>query len=622
MLTESLLLLLRALALMLSFSGLCAAVRERLKISRWIASYFVACVIIVMLMLSGMAGFLSVGFWIVYFVGFAGGAYAWILKRRKPDWAMLALLAGFAAWLAWRFLPCPIHHTDDVSHWGLVARYLLENDAFPDGSATIVKFQAYPLGSASFIYYIARTLGSAEGFWMLAQQLLMGLAFLPLMAHIRGNRRWLYPLVPVVYAFLFMRSHVTEGLQVDWLLSFMAFGAIASIAHYRDDLKKAIWVTVPFLAAIVFVKTSGMFFALCAIVALLAVARRCGCPRSRRIAVALSCVAVFSGAYLLWSLHVRAAFPAGLESKHAFSLTAYAAELSSKGAGLILSIASQMLKLLVKPGLHQLGSGAVFVGITAVLTLGCLLIPGQKAQLPRVFRAIFGCVAMYACWYISLFFMYLVSMPAGEASHLASINRYTSTGLTFMVQLGFLLLFAFFGREDLVLSKAIRCVYLAGAVCCAVVLFICLPHSNMAEKLFSRQTGLVPVRRRLTLAQDELKLPADSHVLVFCLQSVPEEDRPYHRTACYVRYDLRTADISMIASGHVSGNPETVYACFCDGQSVCLDSPIDYLEENLDGFDAFILIDRNSEFDEAVRTFLETYEGDTPVVFAYDLESQ
>lgn len=610
-------LLFRALMLGLSFTGLCAAVRNLLKLDRFIAPFVTSCIIIITLMLTGMAGALHAGFIALYAAGFAGCAYVLIILREKPDLPLIGLLILFCAWLAWRFLPCPIYHPDDVSHWGLVARWLLENDALPDGSASIVKFQAYPLGSATFIYYIARTLKNAEGMYTLAQHLLMGLSFLPLLSHIRSNRRWLYPAVPVAYAFLFMRSHVIVGLQVDWLLSFMAFGAIASIAYYRDDLKKALSVTIPFLIAIVYIKSSGMFFAACAVVALLIVAKRCGCRPSRRIVIALGGVILFAGAYLLWTLHVKLAYPAGFDSKHAVSLNAYVKEIASKGSTLIVDIAMQMLWFLVKPGLHQLVSIAVFIAIGAALVLGCLLIPGQRTQLHRVMKTLLGCIAMYLCWYAMLFFMYLVSMPSQEAGELASISRYTSTGLTFMVQLAFLILFAFYGREEAVLGKALRRLYMTIAALCVAGVIICLPHSNMSKKLFDRETELSPVRMRLAAADAQLNLPEESRLLIFCLQNVEKEERSYFRTGFNVRYDLRTPHITILSSGTLDSNPEIVFACIADDEVTLLDSPAEYLAENLDDFDAFILIDEDPLFEAEIRAFLETYEGNTPVVFAY-----
>lgn len=614
--TDTLFLIFRALLLGASFVGLCAALRSLLKLDRFVAPYAASCGVIAVLMLTGMANMLQVGFFALYIAGFLGLIYTYFIRRVKPDFPLIGLLVVFSAALIWRFYACPLHHCDDISHWGLVARTILKNNAFPDVTTPTIKFQAYPVGSAAFIYYICRTLENSEGMYVIAQSFLMGLSFLPMLAHIRGNRRRLYPVAAAAFLFLFQRNQYAVNLQVDWLLPFLALGALAGVTAHRDALSQAAIVAFLSIISIVYIKNSGMFFALCTVLALVWAARRKGWKTSRLIALTAAGIAAFVGAYLLWSLRVKLAFPAGFDSKHAVSASAYAEEIARKGGALAGQIGVSMLKALVIPGIHQLGAILVFIATLTALVLGCCLIPGQKGWLRFAARGTAVSVGIYLVWYVMLYFMYLFSMPEAEAVGLASINRYTSTGLLYMMGMGFLMLFAFYGREDLVLSPAVRRLYLAGAALCVAALAVLFPFSSAKEKLFDRETELLPVRQRLVDAQKQLQLPDGSRIMAFFVNEA--EERPHYLSFYHVKYEFDTADVISIVSGTLDGNPEIVYGQYTHAQPMdWLDDPVERVAQHIDDCDAFILFDCEPEFDQQVREFLETYEGDTPVIFAY-----
>lgn len=142
-----------------------------------------------------------------------------------------------------------------------MARYLLEHDAFPDRSTELVFFQSYPLGSASFLYSVCRAVANREGLYFAAQGFLMGLAFLPLLAHIRQNRGFLAPVAAGLFVYLFKYNHELATLQVDWLLAFLAIGAAASAAACGRGLREMLTAALPACVAMVYVKNSGLFFA-------------------------------------------------------------------------------------------------------------------------------------------------------------------------------------------------------------------------------------------------------------------------------------------------------------------------------------------------------------------------
>lgn len=615
--TESLLLLVRALLLGISFTGLCEAARTRLNLDRFIAPFIAACTVIVVLMLTGMAGFLQAGFFVLYAAGFAGLIYTWLICRMRPAFGVIGLLAVYAALLCVRFINCPLYHVDDFSHWGLVARTVLDHNAFPSAATPSITFQSYPTGTASFIYYVCRTLGNREDLYVVAQLFLTGLAFLPLLAHIRAGRRYLYPVALVFFLFLLQRNHIAVSLRVDWLLPFLGVGGIASVLHYRSDLKKALPIALISAAVCVYIKSSGMFFSVWIIAALAWAARRRG-VRGRRLAgLILTGTSVFIAAYLLWALRVKLAYPAGFESKHAVSLSNYAAELMHKGVAMSLQIAGAMISFLLHPNIHAVTGYGMFIAIAAVLIAGCLLIPGQRPHLKPVLGQLAVIAGSYLLWFVLLFGMYLFSMPEGEALELASIDRYNSTGLLFMMSLASLRLFAFYGREDIAVTGAVRRAYCVGAACCIAGMALLFVISNSMHKWYlSKDTRLLPVRQRLIEVKEAFQLPDNSRVLFFCVNEA--EDREPFLSFYHAKYELRTRDVVELVSGTLEGSDDILYARYRHGQELeWLDDPVTFVAGEIDGCDAFVLIDYEPEFDAQIRAFLETYEGSTPVVFAY-----
>lgn len=614
---DQVLLILRALALCASFGGLCC-LYQRAGINRYIAPAAAASSVIVALMLCGMGGFLSIGWNVLYVLGFIGLIDAHIVRRQRFDWRMLTLLIVFAAWLVWRFYGCYLSYSDDMAHWGIVARYLVEENAFPNAMASMIEFQTYPLGSAAFIYYIVHALKNSEGLYILAQHLLMGINFLPMLAFIKGNKRFLYPLLPIVYIVLFLRINVVSvaGLQVDWLLAFMGFGVIASVMYHRDNVKKALIAAVPMMLALVYIKSSGVFFSVCGLIALMFVAGKNGFGWKRVAGIAIGGAAALGIAYLLWTLHVKLAFPQGFSSKHAVSLTAYVAELSEKGVAVAGTIIRKMAMFLIKPGGHQLTAGLIYMAVTAVLAAGCFLLDGQRKYLRRVMGSMVAVSAVHFLWYVLLLLMYLFSMPAWEAVDLASIDRYTSTSLTCMMMLGCGVFFAFFGREDLQLSKAVRVLYCCTMAIAVIAVIIILPRTSIVEKLNVSEDELVPARQRLQSARQGLALEENSNVLVFCDGNVPEEKRPYYRTRRYVRYELYTNHITLLSTDIGGEVDDYVEITWAEGIKT-LEDPMQYVREHIDAFDAFILLDCDEVFDRDMQEFLREYDGAVPVYRTY-----
>lgn len=604
---------LAALMLALSFIGLCAFARVQLRANRFVAPCLSASAVIVILMLAGMAHILPIGFGLLFFGGLAGLVYAYVIRRARPDWPLIAGFMVFAGALAWRMLGVPLTEWDDLSHWGLVARYLLQTDAFPDATAKAVTFQSYPLGAACFIYYIGKALGNTEGVYLFAQNLLYGLFFLPVFAHIRGNRRILCPALTFAFLLLFRFNRDLTNLFTDWLVAFMGIGAAASVIYERKSLPRAMLAGIPGIIAVAFTKNSGLFFSLTTALLLGWVAYGPEKNKKRFILTAAGALGVGLLFFFLWTMHVRMDFVAGMSSKHAVSLSSYARNAGKKSLISILGIGARMLLALVKPYFFQ-----VFTLLCAIA--GFLMArhtgkgqPDWEAKRQAATRALIACVICYIVWYFLIFLMYVFSMPLSEARRLASCWRYSSTGMVFCLGMELVILMRFY--SDCKLSpKSPGMLAGAAAVCLAVAPFMVEQPASYYSQFVVRNTQYNDLRAGVIRAREEYDLPEDGHYLTFSGgDTISAAVNAYYRAA---KYDLNSLNIDSISRIVEHFGETTDEYTLSVGRQV-VPSPVPFLEEHLDEYDAFLILFQDDEFEGIMDEFMKTYDGSTPIVFIY-----
>lgn len=603
----------RAILLMISFVGLCAAVRTQLKVNRFIAPFAVCCSIITLLMFAGMLRVLAPMFYLIYAAGFAGFIYAYFIRREKPEYGLIAALVIFIAFLVWRFYFCPLYRNDDISHWGLVARHLLKCDAFPDKDTGYVFFQSYPLGAASFIYYIGKTIANTEGIYLVAQELLQGLLFLPVLAHIRENRRQCYCAATALFLLLFSYFRNMVNLQVDLLLAFFGIGMAASTIHYRDNFKKALPIALLGMIAVVYVKNSGLFFAFATALLLGYAAHRCTKKRSAVWLTVLLTLGAAVIAYLLWVLHIRISYPAALDTKHAVSLSAYAAQAESKGFSVIAQICAVYLRTLFSPSFPQACVLAFMAGCAGMMVYGLKKLPAADFSMKKLGGCLGICIGVYALWAVMVLGMYIFSMPTDEALGAASFYRYNGTGTGYMMGLTGILFFNLMSRRNARALPGMRLLQIASlafVLCFAVMCCMDLTGVPFAGRIFERNTSLSMPRKGLVAAHAEYALPQEGTYLVYCRgddPSIGPFNEYYH-----VKYEFETTNIHMIAEKdglYLAGTREV--------QDYYTDI-IPFLREVIDQCDAMLVMDESPAFQAQLSAFLESYEGDTPVIYTYE----
>lgn len=608
--------LFRAVLIFISFSGLCAAVHKGLKLNVFIAPYVTVCGIIIALMFAGMLRILEPVFWLLYAAGFAGALYAILTPPRRISglgWTLIVAAVAYIAFLIWRFYLCPLASNDDISHWGLVSRHMLRHNCLPDKNAPYVFFQSYPAGSPAFIYYICKTIAHNEGIQLVAFNFLLAPLFLPVFSLISSKRkRFGYPIALAFFVFLFHFFRNMISMQVDHLLAFFGIGMIASIAHYRDDLKYALLTAIPGMLAVVYIKNSGMFFACMSVLCLAWNAHRHHAKRSSIFKIILLGTLCFVGAYLLWILHIRLSFPAALETKHAISISAYAEELNTKGGSVVFQILKLLLFKLFEFTYNQALTFIFTLGCAGTIVYGCFAVPACREQFRKYWNAFLLCAAAYGIWYIMLCGMYLFSMPEEEALMAASYWRYNGTGCTYLIGLTGIVFFLFWGRENQPVPKLVSVLPVCGILylVAAVAVYPIPQAQNLIPGMY-RPTTLSNIRRQLKTAREEYQLEDSDKFLIFC-NPTEVYFSVYMNHLYHVKYEFETADILMVAEQD---------GLFLAGSTEDKDFYTDitpFLEETLYERDVLLIMNPSENFESQLDNFLETYTGDIKIIRTYN----
>lgn len=593
--------LVRAALLMLSFCGLCCAVRETLKLNRFLAPYVTVSGIILVLMAAGMLHVLKYGVWLLYIAGWASWIYI-LIRRYKPDLALMLLCALFVVWLGWQLGECKSWHTDDFSHWTLAVDSLLRRDAFPDASEPLITFQSYPMGATVFIYYVTRFLGEGEGLRFVAQNFLCGTLLLTLFAHVKGRRKVMVPLTAAAVVFLYKFNRNFQALQVDWLLSYFGIGIASAMLYYRSDLRRMLIAALPGMAAVSFVKHSGIFFAMVCAVLMVLMVKRLDCSRKKMIWTAVLAAAVPVIAFVLWTVHAKLSYPAALDSKHAVSAAAYAQTASAKSLRLILGTAARMVLKWFRIN---------YAEIFAILfALGCFAVTRMlKRSQPEVSAALgrylLGCLGVFVLWLVMLYAMYIFSMPAAETRKLASYERYMSSGLLFPVGLAVIGLLECFSCGNVRIDGGLKRFGAAAVALCAVTAPMANGYAVYLSCFGRWQVGYPEGRAEIVAARDACDLQPDGSYIAFA------GDGTEARRLCYImKRDLASADVAVVTLAGETGE----YLCTRLSGKEEIEDISAWLADRAKQTDALLILSKADAFEAAVA---QTDADDGWVISAY-----
>lgn len=370
------------------------------------------------LFLAGILNLLVEATWVIWLGGLVLTGLS-IKKKESPVKVMslgIFFFLGLAGYFLLLLYGSEFTHYDNFSHWALAARIVTHQGRFPNYSDTLIEFTSYPLGSASFIFYITETLGSSvEWVQMFAQAILLCGMLVSLFAFARNP---VQALVTAIFSvFLLCGNTAFTDLLVDSLLPIVALSAFAMCIYYGQELRRMLWLVIPYAVFLVSIKNSGIIFVVI-LYGYLWITLRREIPSAKPWLMLLSAPAL---TLLLWQKYVKAMFYQGMMGKHSMSLSYLRSTFQNKTLAEIQDISARMgesVFVVSNPALWLLLFGLLMWMLWKYMT-----------KTPcRDRRNTFAlAVASYVLYQLGTWGMYLFSMPSYEALMLAGYIRYHKT---------------------------------------------------------------------------------------------------------------------------------------------------------------------------------------------------
>ena len=612
-----------------SFFGLCEMTRAMFdeRDRGFHIPLITICLMMCLLMFAGMAGLLFPAWLLLISLGCACAIYFPVIRKRAVHWPTAAVMAGAALMALIVFRGHYYTGNDTVSHWGLVVKYLVRTDHFPDSTADVIYFPSYPVGTGVTLYFFCRLAG-------IHPALLMGLswmggviAVMPMLSMIRKNR-----LVPSVFAALslvclvvIIPSHARRlfTLIVDFLIGQLALGGTCLIRLYRESPRKMMMAVLPVAVGLVFVKSTGIVFGVLLILLVMASSRRSPAKRLL-LSRALPGLLAVGLAFLVWQVHCRLAFHGSGMGKHAVTLENYASTFRGKNARQVLDIAVKMLRRLIH--LRQPWYtvwAAMSAGLAAVV---CFRRQESKPWLFRCLQVVLFSGGVLAAWYVMLFAMYIFSMPLGEAQRLASIQRYECTAIIYA--LGVLAMFAISYLQAVPLPALNRLpggiVFPSMAACALLAIALCAHGPLGADLRYTfdtRQNEYAPI----TSLRVKNHIDDGKRYLVFSKVEPILAGGEYgiqRFRAC--KYEFFSNNITVIYYFSDPQNPfDTRFVAYHPLNAgrrryIEISDISRYLDQSMNQFDYLLVCDKVSEFEEALDAQEESGDTTCKVCFSYD----
>lgn len=401
----------------------------------WITSFWIMTLL---LYLFAMLGYLQTGIYIVTALGlllFVSQMIRRLLHHISGDGLQVHL---FDLWMviggvviALNLHQVSMVHYDNFSHWATIIKFMYFEQRIPGASDTLISFSSYPIGNALFNNYVVNLLGFSTGNMLVAQFIYIWAALLSVFEFLKDKKRVLFSGMICMVITGTMLANVEIGfnnLLVDYVIAVVTIAGIVGIWVYAD---KQPWLQAGhvFLASanLLLIKNSGAFFV--AILLINYLVALCVRPKGlgwsfKRVLRIISRWVVVTGLavtpFLIWIHHVKTTFTS---SKHQLDAAAFSGQLNAEGLAYMREIGQRMLDASLQwQSLSTRGMLFINVGMF-VIWLWLLFLKRRTALLKQLLLL----DVIFVLYYLSIFVMYLVSMPYDEAIVLAGFERYLST---------------------------------------------------------------------------------------------------------------------------------------------------------------------------------------------------
>lgn len=465
-------------------------------------------------------------------------------------------------------------HYDNFSHWAMIIREMIITNKLPNFQSNLILFNSYPPATACFVYFVCKYLGSTEAIMLLGQSILILSSLYTICAFCKKENKVNYIILfGTIFYILVSNIFITE-LLVDTVLPVMGLGALVIILYYNENSKNGLFCSIPILTLLMLVKNSGVFF----VVIDLAVWLRLFIKnngfknifKTKYLLLILLPILV----QIIWTSHTDLVFDNSKMTKHSMSVENYIETVNQKEESDINTIINGMKTRMIN---IKDTDNQVLLLTLAVFIFMIIISRKNKDLRTFIVKMLCLCIITYIFYQISLFGMYMFSMPIGEALHLASYSRYFKTMVAFVFGICTITVLHFTNNYEL--SEKYRNYILK--VIFLVIMLVPLALSNKeATQLYKRQENSDTSRSMILNYKKIYNIEEEKSYLIYISNDYKDvTDYIYYIS----KYDFRSSNIRVIKDFSELEKMEDVF-----------------------NYDYFIILKKDNE----VIDFLNIIEGD------------
>lgn len=390
---------------------------------------FLISTITVIMFFAGIFNYMKFAAMSIGITGFSLAVYEiyQIIKNKKEIKPNINLIIYFIILVLFAYLlkGIKLTHYDNFSHWGMIIKDILLNDRLPNFMSDTIMFTSYPPGTACFVYYVCTFVGNSEALMLFAQSILVLSSIYPIFALCQKENKSNLIIAILSMIYLLLGNIFINNLLVDTILPIMGLAALIIIEYYKKDCKKGLIYSIPILSMLMIVKNSGIFFVIVDLVIwLIYYVKNNGIKEAFKTKYALMIFIPFLLLYI-WNGHTALVFSEADTAKHSMSITNYTEVFEEKTTRDIKNI----FKMFVKENLSFSNENIIMLSLLACFMIMYIIYDKELRKDIRFWFLTF--ILGYVIYQISLYAMYLYSMPLHEAKKLAGYTRYHRTIVLF-----------------------------------------------------------------------------------------------------------------------------------------------------------------------------------------------
>lgn len=428
------------------FIGYSSLIHNKLKINSAFIPIMIITTITCIVFIFGIVNKLNIAVNSITIIGLLFFAYYIIQTLRKRfsmefflSPAMVFFIIG-SAYCMFLLKDVSYLHYDNFSHFGKIVKEMFYSNSYPNSNTTIT-FQNYPPATATFIYYFCKVIGYSEGYTLVGQSvLIMGALATFLWKSNFKNILFNFLTIAVIFITLSILTldnttlHI-YNLLVDGILGFLTSAAIVVAYYYRNDIKKNFYINLPLLVFLVLTKDSGkLFFFIVILFVLLSNTQiRVKIKNIKQLKIIIPLILILIVIPLLfsnlWKGYVVRAYSteAYQSNKFVVSENKLTENFNLRSEEFKKTLHIKIIKKVLD--IHSINTQLfICINLASILiSLAYYVFKKKKAKLQL--KALVLSDFMMALYVIGEYLMYLLIMPEGEATDLASFDRYISSAI-------------------------------------------------------------------------------------------------------------------------------------------------------------------------------------------------